>query len=737
MVAEVIVDISNSEVDKVFDYLIDGSPEIRAGFRVLVPFGKTTVEGYVIKVKECSDYPLEKLKPIHSVLDEYPVISTEMMTLMEYMRERYHLRTVDVLRLFIPSQMRGGRVKELTVKYAYLSPEYRDKDVAQFIRASASAQMDLVCHLQEVDRESVTALNRDFSAAALRNLIARGIVLTEEEESLRTPYKKIEGGENKKITLTPAQQKVVDRLKSDEHEVYLLHGVTGSGKTEVYMHSISAVLERGKSAIMLVPEISLTPQVLRVFRSRFGDNVALLHSGLSAGERFDEWRRLLQGKAKVAIGARSAIFAPLTNLGLIIIDEEHDSSYISETNPRYVTHEVACFRAKYNDCSLVMGSATPSIDSYYYATTGKYKLLELPERVNKRALPEISVVNMCNEVYDGNNGLFSRLLLARLTECMDRNEQAIIFLNRRGYSSYMMCRTCGYVAKCEQCDVSLVYHKEENVLKCHYCGNRYAVLDECPECHSNNIKRGYVGTQQIVEQLSALFPDKKILRMDNDTTQNKDSHAKILGEFAAKKASILVGTQMIAKGHDFPDVTLVGIVDADMSLHFSDFRSNERTFQLITQVAGRAGRDEKLGKVVLQTYSPNHYVYNFAVKNNYKGFYEKEANLREVSKYPPFSRIVRVLVSSESEELASRTLKGIFDEVTEISRQKRENFAYFGAMKSPVKRIQSKFRVQILMRLIGENDEIDDITKEVYCVVDKYTIPKASVFVEINPNNLS
>jgi primosomal protein N' (replication factor Y) len=282
-----------------------------------------------------------------------------------------------------------------------------------------------------------------------------------------------------------------------------------------------------------------------------------------------------------------------------------------------------------------------------------------------------------------------------------------------------------------------VYHKEENVLKCHYCGNRYAVLDECPQCHSNNIKRGYVGTQQIVEQLSALFPDKKILRMDNDTTQNKDAHAKILGEFASKKANILVGTQMIAKGHDFPDVTLVGIVDADMSLHFSDFRSNERTFQLITQVAGRAGRDEKPGKVVLQTYTPNHYVYNFAVRNNYKGFYEKEANLREVSKYPPFSRIVRVLVSSEVEELASKTLKGIFDEITEISRQKRENFAYFGAMKSPVKRIQSKFRVQILMRLVGDGNEVDEITKEVYGIVDKYTIPKASIFVEINPNNLS
>lgn len=485
---------------------------------------------------------------------------------------------------------------------------------------------------------------------------------------------------------------------------------------------------------MLVPEISLTPQVLRSFRSRFGDNVALLHSGLSVGERFDEWRRLLDGRAKVAVGARSAIFAPLSNIGLIIIDEEHDSSYVSESNPRYITHEVAAFRAQFNRCKLLLGSATPSIESYYHAQKGDYKLLELPERVNKKQLPEMEIVNMCKEVYDGNNGVFSRLLVSELTECMARGEQAIIFINRRGYSSYMMCRSCGYVAKCEQCDVSLVYHKEENVLKCHYCGNRYAVLDECPQCHSSSIKRGFVGTQAIVEQLYKLFPDKKILRMDNDTTQNKNSHAAILGEFASGKASILVGTQMIAKGHDFPNVTLVGIVDADMSLHFADYRACERTFQLITQVAGRAGRDTKPGKVVLQTYSPNHYVYRFAAKNDYKGFYEKECNLREVTKYPPFSKIVRVLVSGESEELCSRTLKGIFDDITVLSRDNRGSFAYFAAMKSPVKRIQNKYRVQILMRIVSC---FDKIIGNVYNIVDKHTVSKVSVFVEINPNNLS
>ena len=733
MVAEVIVDISNSEVDRIFDYTLDGSPDdVRAGFRVLVPFGRQTVEGYVIGIKEKSEF--SSLKPIIKKLDAYPVITEEMLALMNFMTKAYHLRKVDVLRLFIPSQMRGGKVKELTVKYASIAEEYRDKDEMLFIRPSAQAQLDLFYHLSECGRDSVTELNKNFSAAALRNLVSRGIVVLVEEEELRVPYSRINKEKVKEVTLTPAQSKVVSEVCSEQSGTYLLHGVTGSGKTEVYMRCISFVLERGKTAVMLVPEISLTPQVLRSFRSRFGDNVALLHSGLSVGERFDEWRRLLDGRAKVAVGARSAIFAPLSNLGLIIIDEEHDSSYVSESNPRYITHEVAAFRASFNGCKLLLGSATPGIESYYHACQGDYKLLELPERVNKKQLPEMEIINMCKEVYDGNNGVFSRRLISELTDCMARGEQAIIFINRRGYSSYMMCRHCGYVAKCEQCDVSLVYHKEENVLKCHYCGNRYAVLDECPQCHSASIKRGFVGTQAIVEQLSQLFPEKKILRMDNDTTQNKNSHAAILGEFASGKASILVGTQMIAKGHDFPNVTLVGIVDADMSLHFADYRACERTFQLITQVAGRAGRDTKPGKVVLQTYSPHHYVYRFAANNDYKGFYEKECNLREVTKYPPFSKIVRVLVSGESEELCSRTLKGIFDDISVLSRDNRGSFAYFAAMKSPVKRIQNKYRVQILMRIVSG---FDKIIGNVYNIVDKHTVSKVSVFVEINPNNLS
>lgn len=734
MIAQVIVDISNSEVDRVFDYAIDDFPDAKEGFRVMVPFGRMNIEGYIVQLKDRTDCPPEKLKKIASVLDPYPVINEELMQVCRFMVDKYHLRMVDVLRLCLPSQMRTGKVKELTIKIAAVSDEYKDKDTSEFIRPSAVAQMEIYNHLLQSGPLPVTELCKAFSASALRNLISRGIVVAKEEGRMRTPYIGDDDDKQPPYELTEQQSAALKKIQSFSNETILLHGVTGSGKTEVYMRCISDVLKDNKTAMMLVPEISLTPQVLRTFRTRFGSNVAILHSGLSAGERFDEWRRILSGDAKVVVGARSAVFAPVRNLGIIIIDEEHDPSYVSESNPRYFTHEVAQERARICGCNLILGSATPSIESYYSAKTGKYKLVEMKTRVNAGPLPKIDIVDMCREVYDGNNGLFSRLLNSKLDECMKKGDQAIIFINRRGYSSYMMCRSCGYVAKCVDCDVSLVYHKDENVLKCHYCGNRYKVLDECPVCHSENIKRGFVGTQQVVEFLSQRYPDVGILRMDNDTTQTKDAHLDILSKFRQKKAHILVGTQMIVKGHDFPDVTLVGIVDADMSLHFADFRATERTYQLITQVAGRAGRADKPGEVVLQTYSPRHYVYRYIVNGDYAGFYEKEINLREVTKYPPFSRIVRVLVSCENEQLAHDVLKKIFDRLSGDFKGKRDSIAYFAAMKSPVKRISNKYRVQILVRIVRDEE---NITRQIYEAVDEYTIPKVSVFVEINPNNLS
>lgn len=731
MIAEVIVEITSSNVDKVFDYSI---PQFAmetfstlVGRRVLVPFGNRKIEGYIINVKDQSNLESSKIKEIIKFLDENPVILPEMLKLMQFMVEEYNLKKVDVLRLFIPSEMRGEKIKPLYVN-AYQKVENFDLD--SFVcKKNAKKQQEIVDFLKNneiIEAEQV----KNFSDSAIKSLVNLGVIKKIPQEKYRTPKSNL-NIENSEITLNNYQQKAVDGIKGQG--TYLLHGVTGSGKTEVYMHLIERILKENKTAIMLVPEISLTPQVLQNFTERFGENVAILHSGLSAGERFDEWRRLLSGNAKIAVGARSCIFAPLQNVGIIIIDEEHDGSYISESNPRYNTIEIAKFRSTQNDCPLVLGSATPSLDSYSKVMSGEYKLFELPIRANGKPMPEIQIVDMLNEIRNGNTNMFSRLLLVNLEECVKEKNQAMIFINRRGFSSFMMCRECGYVAKCTDCDVSLVYHKAENKLKCHYCGKRFHVLDVCPQCGSKSIKQGAVGTEQVVLELKKYFPDVPIFRMDNDTTRNKNAHEKILSEFRQTKPSILVGTQMIAKGHDIPNVTLVGIVDADQSLYQSHYKSAERTFALITQVSGRAGRSEKVGRVILQTYNPKHYVYRFAKLYDYKGFFDKEVNLRKTTGFPPYSTIIRLLISADSEEIAYEKTKNIIQKVRGMRETDRTNFVYLDAMKSPVARVKNKFRYQVLMRVINWQK----IRKQIYELCDNEKDAKISLFVEINPQNLS
>ena len=736
MYAEVIIDIAAAEVDRIFDYDCGGF-DIKRGMRVSVPFGRMQTEGFVIGVKETTDVPAEKLKRISSVLDKTPIITEELFDLLKFMRDKMHLLNVDILRLFIPAAMRGGRVKELTRQLAVISEEYRDRDPDEFIRKTAIAQRELYDYLtiDKPDGEYVSELNKIMSASALRNFAERGIVRIVNAEKRRVPYSDMPvSDETDEITLTEEQQSACDAINAKERITFLLHGVTGSGKTEVYLRCIQETLSKGKTAIMLVPEISLTPQMLNKFRDRFGDEVAVLHSGLGQGEKFDEWRKCLTGEAKVVIGARSAVFAPLKNLGIIIIDEEHDQSYVSERNPRYVTSVVAEWRKNYNSANLILGSATPSIETYYAAKCGKIELLELNGRVNKRPLPEVHIVNMCNEARKGNRSIFSDELISELKSCLNEGNQAMLFLNRRGYASYVMCKVCGYVAKCERCDVSLVYHKEEDRLKCHYCGNLYSPLTECPECGSKFIKEGYIGTEKVAGKLKEMFPDAGVLRMDNDSTRTKGAHARILGDFGAKKADILVGTQMIAKGHDFPDVTLVGILDADMSLHMADYRSVERTFQLTTQVAGRAGRASLPGKVILQTHTPNHYVYNYVRSGDYKGFYEKEVNLREVTKYPPFARIIRILVSGTDDGKASKVLKNIYEKIVAIKEQYPEKFIYLAYMRAPLKKIMDEYRMQILSRLTPDTDDIENM---IYTAVDECKVTGITAYAETNPMKLS
>ncbi len=731
MIAKVIVDISASDVDRVFDYLaVDG---VEIGSRVHVPFGNRDIEGYVIGFSDSTDVSCEKLKAITEVIDDKPIVSREFLALCDYMTERFHLRKIDVFRLFLPAKMRGGRIKALEKTVVYVNPEYTDVDCNLFIKKSAHSQMEVYEYLLDAGEAELTFLNANYSAAAVRNLLGRNVFLKRQEQFLRTPFRDVVRKDNETV-LTDAQRNAKETILSSDKPT-LLFGVTGSGKTEVYLHCIEEVLRQGKSAIMLVPEISLTPQVMRIFRTRFGDEVALLHSGLSDGERFDEWRRLITGAAHVAVGARSAIFAPLSDIGLIIIDEEHDSSYISESNPRYITRDVALFRSQYNGAKVVMGSATPSVESYYRAQAGEYTLVCMPERINKRALPEMEIVNMCNETLYGNSGMFSAKLALALEKTLASGNQAILFLNRRGYSSYVMCKKCGYVAKCEDCDVSLVYHKEDDLLKCHYCKRQYRMLDLCPNCKSPHIKQGFMGTERIVEQIHTFFPSARVIRMDNDTTRTKDAHLKLLSDFASGNADILVGTQMVAKGHDFPNVTLVGIIDADMSLHFSDYRAVERTFQLITQVAGRAGRESKPGRVILQTRSPNHYVYKFASAYDYEGFYKKEINLLQATAFPPFSEVIRVLITCEDRGGAYDATKYAIDRLRKIAETRASDFIYLNAMASPKKRIQTKFRMQVLMRVKPECG----VRSEVYAVADEVTEKFRSVgcFTEINPNDLS
>ena len=724
MIAEVIVDIASSETDRIFDYLCDEN--VLAGSRVRAPFGGKMLTGFVMKLKSTSDYPQEKLKKIQPTEDELPALNDECLALAEKIARRYRVPKALTLRLFLPTEMRTGKIREKTKRYAELILPFEQLRLSK----TAKNQIGAAKYLAENGKSECAKLNALF-LGGVSGLEKKGYVKITQEQILRNPYQTLER-ENQLHVLTLDQKRAVESIETDTRTVQLLHGVTGSGKTEIYLTLIAKCLQEGKSSIFLVPEISLTPQMLSQLRARFGKNAAILHSGLSAGERFDEWWRLRTGEAKIAIGARSAIFAPLENLGVIIVDEEHDSSYVSESAPRYTTFDVALLRAKYNGCKLVLGSATPSAETYKRAQDNEFSLIRLDKRINKRPLPEILIADMRREVRRGNNSAFSGILKEEIEKCLQEGNQAILFLNRRGYSQTVICKECGYVAKCEACDVSLTYHKHEDCLKCHYCGAKYGMLSACPACGGKKLSYAGTGTQRIVADLQKLYPNARILRMDNDTTSGKEGHYKILKAFSEKQADILVGTQMIAKGHDFPAVTLVGILDADMSLHFSDYRSSERTFQLITQVAGRSGRAEEKGRVVLQTFDPENEVLRYATTYDYDGFFRNEISLRAAMAFPPFSKIVRVLITGEDDKKTIETLKTVYFALEKLYTENPEKFLFFNKMRAPIKRIQNKFRYQVLMRLSDTS-----VLPKIYEICADARNRDTLVSVEENPTNLS
>ncbi len=721
MFAEVIVDIAHSDVDKIFDYAC--GEDCAAGMRVAVPFAKGVATGFVMRVKEESGVPPEKIKKILRREDDLPALTEESLLLARRIAERYRVPLALTLRLFLPAEMRTGKVARRYVNVCRLAEGEHP------VSPRAKQQLALAAYLREHGEEESARLRERFGGA-LKAMLDSGAVVSVRRRVLRDPYRGSVSAAPAH-TLTAAQQSAVEAVKSGG-TVTLIHGVTGSGKTEIYLTLIADALREGKTAIFLVPEISLTPQMLRQLRARFGSEAAILHSGLSAGERFDEWMRLREGDARIAIGARSAVFAPVENVGMIVIDEEHDGSYSSESAPRYSTFDVARLRAEYNGCKLVLGSATPSVETYRRAKEGEFGLVTLSERINARPMPEVRLVDMRQEVRRGNATAFSRILRERLQNCLSEGNQAILFLNRRGYSQTVLCRDCGYVAKCEHCDVALTYHSEEDCLKCHYCGARYKMPPACPACGGRHL--GYVGTgtQRVTAELKKMYPSARILRMDTDTVSGKEGHFKILKQFADREADILVGTQMVAKGHDFPSVTLVGILDADMSLHFPDYRSGERTFQLVTQVAGRSGRASAPGEVVLQTYDPENYILRFAARYDYEGFYAHEIALRAATAFPPFAKIVRVMVTGEREDAAVEALKEVYEGLSELYRRESDRFLFFNRMHAPIKRIQNKFRYQVLMRLTG-----DEALREIYAVCAKIKHKDVLVYVEENPSNLS
>lgn len=639
MVALVLVEVMSRAVDKTFSYnipkeLID---DVAVGKRVVVPFGRKQVEGFVLEIVDdiTSDY---QLKDIISVNNDI-VLTEELLSLGRAVSYSTLAPLISCYQAMLPKALKIKQKKEITKKY---ETYYKVIDNSFKLSDKQAEIVNIIKDKTVSEKELVNV--KKISKARLNLLVEKKVLAKELRESYRLEHNDISEEKNK---LTPLQEKVAKEIIDSSDTVYLLHGVTGSGKTEVYMTLIEEGIKRGKQSIVLVPEISLTPQTLARFEKRFGKRVAVFHSALSEGEKYDEYRRVARGEVNVIVGTRSAIFAPLKNISYIIMDEEHSDSYKQENSPRYDTKMVALERCRYHKAKLILGSATPTLESYARALKGVYHLVNLKERVGGRNLPKVEFVDM-NKAIATAKGHFSLELIKRIEETLRRGEQVILLLNRRGYSSVLSCKNCGYVMKCPNCDISLTYHKTNNMLRCHYCGYATNYPKVCPECKEEALRDLGVGTEKIEEEVKSLFGNSKVLRMDVDTTSKKNAHQKIIESFAKGEANILIGTQMVAKGLDFPNVTLVGVLNTDTSLMIPDFRSSETTFDLLSQVAGRSGR-AKEGLVVFQTYNKDHYAISCASNHDYLTFYKEEMAIRKMMKYPPYYYLVLVKISGKDE----------------------------------------------------------------------------------------
>lgn len=661
MYAKVIIDITHEKLDKVFEYSIPSCLEgvFQVGSQVIVPFGKGNKEtkGFIVGFSEIPEYPPEKIKPLLREVRDERVIEAKLVELAAWMKEHYGGTMIQALKTVLPIKEKGKPLKKRKVRL--LLGEEGGKEKLEFcLRKNQKARARLLAGLLDQPEQEYELLTRklNISSSVIRALEEQGVLEVLEEEAFRNPVK-YKRKERASISYTPEQEKAVEVFKRDYangvFRTYLLYGVTGSGKTEVYMEMISLALARGRQAIVLIPEIALTYQTVLRFYGRFGDRVSIMNSRLSRGERSDQMERVKRGEIDVMIGPRSALFTPFSNLGLIVIDEEHEMTYKSEQIPRYHARETAVMRAKLEGASVVLGSATPSLEAFYRCEKGEYTLLTLAARASRQELPDVYTVDMREELKKGNRSVLSDRLRQLMEERLGKGQQMMLFLNRRGYAGFVSCRSCGYVVKCPHCDVSLSSHNNGRLV-CHYCGYEQSAVHVCPSCGSPHVGGFKAGTQAVEELVKREFPGAGVLRMDMDTTRAKDGHEKILSAFADGDADILIGTQMIVKGHDFPNVTLVGILAADLSLYSDDYRAAERTFELLTQAAGRAGRGREKGEVVIQTYSPGHYSIQMAERQDYEGFYAEEMRYRKLMGYPPVSELLAVLATGEDEELLDR-----------------------------------------------------------------------------------
>lgn len=659
-IIEVLIEYSIQSLNRPFSYSYSKDKKIDEGFRVLINFHNKQIVGYVVKAKEVNKSISEiedelgfHIEEIIDVIDETPLLNKDLLKLADEVSSYYLASKISVLQSMLPPSLSPRRGSLKAPKIAY-------EQYVQVINDSEEDLTDKQIELLRLLKENGKVLKKEIkSVSVLNKLITLNKVeiIKEEKRRLVLPNYQYE----KPPILTNEQQHVVDEFLSSNDQVYLLQGVTGSGKTEVYLHLSEEVLNSGKDVLMLVPEISLTPVMVEYFLKRFKNNVAVLHSELTPAEKYDEYRKIAKGDCHIVVGARSAIFAPLNNIGLIILDEEHVESYKQDTPPFYHAREVAIFRVNHNNAKVLLASATPSLESRAKAQVGRYHFLNLPHRVNAQPLPETTVINLSDfKNIDRESYMFSLQLRKEIQNVLDRNEQAILLINRRGFASSVSCRSCGYTFKCPTCGIALTYHKSDNMLKCHHCDYVMKMPETCPECQSKYLMRTGFGTERIEEEVHRLFPKARTLRLDSDSAKIRARIPHIIEQFRQQKADILIGTQMIAKGHDFPNVTLVGVVLADIGLSLPNYRCNERAFQLITQAVGRSGRSDKKGKAIIQTYNPTHYAITRAAAQDYDLFYKTEMEMRRIQSFPPFTYLASITVSSNNEEL---TIQGIYDAI--------------------------------------------------------------------------